>query len=102
MNGMHDLGGLHGLGPIDPEPNEPVFHEDWEKRVFGLFFAVFAGGHMNVDEFRHGIEQMAPAHYLESPYYAHWIHAMELLLRQKGVLNEAEIDARVAELKEAT
>ena len=32
MNGGHDLGGMHGLGPIDPEPEskEPVFHTEWE------------------------------------------------------------------------
>ena len=45
MNGIHDLGGMHGLGPINPEPNEPVFHDDWERRMFALFVATFAGGH---------------------------------------------------------
>ncbi|MCC2663013.1 MAG: nthB, partial [Geminicoccaceae bacterium] len=39
MNGIHDLGGMHGLGPIRPEPDEPVFHEDWERRMFGLMVA---------------------------------------------------------------
>ena len=102
MNGMHDLGGMHGMGPINPEPNEPVFHEDWERRVFGLFVTTFAGGHFNVDEFRHGIEQMAPAHYLESSYYEHWLHAVESLLVEKGTLRPEEINARMASLaKEA-
>ncbi len=32
MNGPHDLGGLMGFGPIKPEPDEPVFHAEWEKR----------------------------------------------------------------------
>lgn len=102
MNGMHDLGGMHGMGPINPEPDEPVFHEEWERQVFGLFVATFAGGHFNVDEFRHGIERMAPAHYLESSYYEHWLHAIETLLVEKGTLARAEIEARMAELaKEA-
>src|SRR5271165_2662296 len=101
MNGVHDLGGMHGLGPIAPEPGEPVFHAPWEKRAFGIFITVFAGGHYNVDEFRHGIERMAPAHYLESPYYAHWMHSIETLLVEKGVLTEAEIEARMAKLREA-
>ena len=30
MNGVHDMGGMHGLGPIQYEPNEPVFHAEWE------------------------------------------------------------------------
>ena len=72
MNGIHDLGGMHGMGPIRPEANEPVFHEDWERRVFGVMIATFAGGQFNVDEFRHAIERMDPAHYLESSYYEHW------------------------------
>ena len=98
MNGVHDLGGMHGMGPINPEPNEPVFHEPWERTVFGLFVTTFAGGHFNVDEFRYGIEKIGPAHYLESPYYAHWLHAVENLLVERGVLTEAEISNRMSQL----
>ncbi len=102
MNGVHDLGGMHGMGPIDPEPNEPVFHEPWERTVFGLFMTTFAGGHFNVDEFRHAIERMDATHYLQSPYYEHWLHAIETLLVERGTLTPAEIDGRVALLaKEA-
>lgn len=98
MNGMHDLGGMHGMGPINPEPNEPVFHHDWERTVFGLFVTTFAGGHFNVDEFRHAIEKMEPAHYLESSYYEHWLHAIEGLLVGRGTLTEAAIEARMSQL----
>jgi nitrile hydratase len=101
MNGVHDLGGMHGLGPIAPEADEPVFHAEWEGRMFALFMASFAGGHYNVDEFRHAIEKMAPAEYLQSSYYEHWLHAVETLLVERGVLTEAEITARMSELKEA-
>ncbi|MEA2323410.1 MAG: nitrile hydratase subunit beta, partial [Solirubrobacteraceae bacterium] len=59
MNGVHDLGGLEGLGAINPTPDEPVFHSDWEKRVFSMFLPfVFAG--LNLDQFRHGIEKLHP------------------------------------------
>ena len=61
MNGIHDLGGMHGLGPILNEENEPYFHHEWERRVFPLFASLFVGGHFNVDEFRHAIERMDPA-----------------------------------------
>ncbi len=98
MNGMHDLGGMHGMGPINPEPQEPVFHQPWERIVFGLFVTTFAGGHFNVDEFRHAIERMDPAHYLQSTYYEHWMHAMEDLLVQRGALTRDEIDGRMAQL----
>jgi nitrile hydratase beta subunit len=102
MNGAHDLGGMHGLGSIFPELNEPVFHEEWERRMFGLFIAMFAGGHYNVDEFRHAIERMNPAHYLQSPYYEHWLQSLETLLIERNVITSKELENRRAELaKEA-
>jgi nitrile hydratase beta subunit len=98
MNGIHDLGGMQGIGPITRESDEPVFHEDWERRVFGLFITMFAGGHYNVDEFRHGIERMAPAEYLQSSYYEHWLHTLEANLIEKGVITGNELDARIQTL----
>lgn len=98
MNGIHDLGGMHGIGPVDAERNEPVFHEEWERRVFGLMIATFGGGHYNVDEFRHGIERMDPAHYLTTSYYEHWLHTVETLLIEKGTITRKELDARQAKL----
>lgn len=98
MNGIHDLGGMHGLGPIAPETNEPVFHEDWERRVFGVMIATFAGGNFNVDEFRHGIERMNPADYLGTSYYEHWLHTIEANLIEKGVITRKELDDRIARL----
>ena len=67
MNGVHDLGGTDGLGPVVVEENEPVWHAEWEKAAFGMFPFPFAAGWFNVDRFRFGIEQMHPAHYLLSP-----------------------------------
>lgn len=98
MNGIHDLGGMHGLGPINPEPNEPVFHEDWEKRVFALFAGTFVFAGYTVDEFRHAIEKIPPAHYLESSYYEHWLHAFEDLLSKRGIVTREELDQRIATL----
>ena len=42
MNGIHDMGGMHGMGPIEYESNEPVFHEPWEARAFALNRAMSA------------------------------------------------------------
>ncbi len=52
MNGIHDLGGMDGLGPIVCEPDEPVFHSDWERKMFGMFILTIVGGLFNDDEFR--------------------------------------------------
>jgi nitrile hydratase beta subunit len=93
MNGVHDLGGMHGFGPVVREANEPVFHADWERRTFALALATMGAGRVNVDEFRRSIERMEPAHYLGSSYYEHWLHAIEAMLAEKGLLSEGEIDA---------
>ena len=75
MNGIHDLGGMQGFGPIEREENEPVFRADWERRIFALLNLTIAAGQYHVDEIRHAIERMAPAEYLMTPYYMHWLHA---------------------------
>jgi nitrile hydratase beta subunit len=99
MNGIHDLGGMHGHGPINPPPTEPIFQHEWERRIFALFIGAFGGGHYNVDEFRHAIERMDPAHYLLGSYYEHWLHAIETLLLEKGVVTRDELDQKIAALK---
>ena len=91
MNGIHDLGGMEGFGPIAPEQNEPIFHAEWEKRVFGLFAPLSAAGTFCVDEFRHAIERMGAAGYLTSSYYEHWLHAFETLTLEKDVLTAEEL-----------
>jgi nitrile hydratase beta subunit len=97
MNGVHDLGGMHGLGPVDVEHNEPVFHNPWEKVVFGTMLATLGQGLYNLDEFRHGIETMDPAHYLTSPYYEHWLETVEKNLIEKGIVDQDELDAKTQE-----
>ena len=97
MNGVHDLGGMHGLGRVDVEGNEPVFHNPWEKVVFGTMVATLGQGMYNLDEFRHGIEVMGPAHYLTSSYYEHWLETIEKNLIEKGVIDRDELDARTQE-----
>lgn len=99
MNGVHDLGGMDGLGPVDPEQNEPVFHDEWERRMFGVMMCCFAGGNYNVDEFRHGIERMGAPSYLNTSYYEHWLHSVETLMVEKGKITAEELAARKAELE---
>ena len=91
MNGVHDLGGMHGFGPVVREPNEPVFHSDWEKRAFAMTLTAMGRGVCNVDEFRRAIERMPPASYLAATYYEKWLYAIESLLVEKGVATREEI-----------
>src|SRR5262249_22034276 len=98
MNGAHDLGGMHGFGPLNPEPNEPGFHHDWERRVSGVAIAGFGGGYYNTDQFRHAIERMGPVEYLSTSYYEHWLAMLETLLIERGVITKQELDARREQL----
>jgi nitrile hydratase beta subunit len=94
MNGVHDLGGMHGFGPIEREPNEPSFHADWEKAVLVMNLAGMVGRVYNLDEFRHGVERMDQARYLRTSYYEHWLASIERLLVEKGVVDAKELEER--------
>src|SRR5216683_3871126 len=90
MNGVHDLGGMDGFGPVVPEANEPVFHHDWERRIFGLTLS--SPFFQNLDAGRHTIERMPPARYLASSYYEHWLDGLERGLIESGALTREEIE----------
>lgn len=97
MNGVHDLGGTDGLGPVEPDDpidNEPVFRAEWEKAAFSFFATSFRAGLFGLDAFRYGIEQMHPATYLLSPYYDHWAHSVEHYATEKGVVDPDELEAK--------
>jgi nitrile hydratase len=87
---------MEGFGPVQREANEPVFHEAWERRVFGMFLS--GAGLPPVTGFdaaRHGIERLDPIMYLASSYYEHWLAGMEKLLVETGTLRREELEARV-------
>ena len=96
MNGAHDLGGMHGFGAIDRSV-ETHFPNRWEERVFGLTLACGMLGHWNLDMARFARERMAPAHYLNSTYYEHWLFGLELLLQERGLVSQDELDSGQAE-----
>lgn len=99
MNSIADMGGMDGFGPINPEANEPVFHEAWEKRCFAMFLTSAAAIGYGVDEFRHGMETLSPLHYLSSSYYEHWLASYEKLFIERGIFTADEFNARIASLK---
>ena len=101
MNGAHDLGGMHGFGPIDPEANEPVFHDEWERRTFAITLAMGAHGTWNLDQSRFARERMNPTDYLATSYYEHWLFGLEQLLIDNGFVTEQEIQQRVDDLRQA-
>ena len=98
MNGVHDLGGMQGFGPVEPERDEPVFHAPWEAVVFAIRRSRSVIRHFTIDEFRHTIERMEPAGYLGSTYYERWLDALVRVLAAKGVVTLEEVEARAAAL----
>jgi nitrile hydratase len=98
VNGIHDMGGMHGFGPIRPRENDEIFHAEWEKRVPGMRAVVGRHRFFTLDQARFGIERMEPAHYLTASYYERHLFAFELNLVESGVLSRAEIEARIAQL----
>src|SRR6516162_2609281 len=93
VNGVHDLGGMHGMGPIAPEPNEPVFHERWEARAYALNGAAGACRKWNIDTGRHSRERIPPAEYLHMSYYEKWLAGLVMLLEESGLVTRAELES---------
>jgi nitrile hydratase subunit beta len=93
MNGVHDMGGMHGFGPVRPEPHEPLFHEPWEARVLALNLAIGRIGGWNIDRSRHARESLPPATYLASSYYEIWLRGLENLLVKHGLVGTDEMAA---------
>lgn len=98
MNGAHDMGAMHGFGPVVVEKDEPVFHAEWERRAFALTIATGFLGRWNIDMSRWYRENRDPGEYLASSYYELWLKALEKLIEDKGLLREtvAAPDARQA------
>ena len=96
MDGVHDVGGLHGFGPVVARVDEPVFGAEWERRCFGLVVSVAVAGLTgpSFTRMRAAIEAMAPDHYLSSPYYEHWLTAVASILVQAGLVDADELAER--------
>jgi nitrile hydratase beta subunit len=93
VNGVHDMGGMHGMGPVQHEKDEPVFHARWEARVLGLNRLMGAWRKWNLDASRHQIELLPPAEYLRMSYYEKWNARLIELLVKSGLVTRAEIES---------
>jgi len=91
MNGAADMGGMHGFGPVEIEPDEPVFHADWERRIFALNNAVGASEVWSLDAFRQARESIPPPKYLALSYYGLWVVTLENLMIEHGLATREEI-----------
>jgi len=93
MNGVHDMGGMHGFGKVEPEPNEPPFHAPWERRVLGMQRAMRFTRAWNIDMSRDAQERLPAQRYLAASYYARWALGMERNALEKGLIDADEMAA---------
>ena len=93
MDGVHDLGGRQGFGPVVHSTDAAVFHEEWEKRINALYGVAVRAGLFNMDEYRHAIERMEPRHYMMASYYERTFTAVASLCVERGVCSAGELSA---------
>ena len=96
MNGIHDMGGMECFGPINPDPDEPLFHAEWEKRVLALTVCMGATGEWNLDQGRFARESLPPVDYLSIGYYRIWLTALEHMLTSRNLVLPEELKTGVA------
>ncbi len=94
MDGIHDLGGKQGFGPVRHSPTAQTFHAAWEKRVNALYGLAVRQGVFNMDEYRHAIERMEPRHYMAASYYERTLTSLATLCVEKGVVTHEELERR--------
>jgi nitrile hydratase subunit beta len=93
MNGVHDMGGQQGMGPVRYEKDEPVFHASWEGRIYALNRAMRAWRKWSLDTDRHALETMPPLDYLRMSYYERWVSRLEAQLVSYGVVTQDELQS---------
>jgi nitrile hydratase beta subunit len=93
MDGVHDMGGMHGFGKVEAEKNEPVFHSNWEGRTLAITRAMGYTGVWTIDQTRAGIEELPPDVYLASSYYRKWALRLEKLVVALGLAGADELNA---------
>lgn len=91
MNGVHDMGGMHGMGPIVHDPDEPVFHEEWEGRAWGLQRAMGPWGRGRWGSTRYELERIPPAEYLRMSYYERWFTILVNRLLRSDLITSEEL-----------
>jgi len=91
LDGIHDVGGRQGFGPIEVTDVDPPFPTDWEARAFGITKSVTAVSDYSVDKFRYTREQLPPLEYLTSPYFEQWMRGTMAMLVGSGLVSAEEL-----------
>lgn len=92
MDGIHDLGGMQGFGPVPVTTGDAHYRDIgcWEKRMWGLARSALAPG-ITIDWFRHGLERMVPADYLSFAYFNKWCANYLMLMIDNGTITMEDV-----------
>jgi nitrile hydratase beta subunit len=93
MDSVHDMGGMDGFGEVKPDPNEPIFHAEWEARVYAMNRSLGYAGAWVIDASRHAQERLPPHVYLRVSYFERWALAIEKNLVERGLAGADELAA---------
>lgn len=99
MDGVHDMGGMHGFGPVVRPGGELAYHERWEPRVFAISALAGVEGLGAGPGGRAVREEMDPARYLAASYYERWLYSAEQRLLRKGTIAPGEVEAMMERLQ---
>ena len=99
MDGIHDMGGMHGFGPVPYVEDDTPFHEDWERRVFGMSFSATRPTWASLDYSRHTQERIPPDIYLSSSYYERWLYALIMRQVEAGHITVQEVASGQAQAR---
>lgn len=100
MEGVHDLGGVHGFGPVVPTPaDDRPFKAEWQRRIFGIALALTGNVVVKMHEIRYARERMEPAAYLASDYFEQWLASVETCLAESRLVSFAEVDEAAARIR---
>lgn len=99
MDGIHDMGGMEGFGPVPYRPEHATTVDTrWEAFSAAALFALLRAGLTNLDAHRHRIERIDPTRYLPISYWGRWLAAVESAALDQGITGRAEITDRLIAL----
>ena len=99
MDGVHDMGGMHGFGRVVETGGELAYHERWEPRVFAIQMLVGVERLGAGPGGRSAREEMDPAAYLAASYYERWLYSAEQRLLRKGTIAPGDVEAMMERLE---
>jgi nitrile hydratase beta subunit len=92
MDGVHDMGGMHGFGPLSADRDNRPFHAEWE--ASGYVFALLGSQKklFSFDGGRHAIERIPAREYMAMSYFERVLTGVASMYVEQGVVSREELE----------